>query len=149
MIWLLLMAALPMDLVGDPLPRYLTQERVDATLRAVEPALESCTGTEDATAPLQLDFHGDGRIGVVGTEEDGPVDLVSCLQKVIESHSAPSHDGEAQRVSTTVYIRNGSLFFSPNATLHQRKMSPLLLFVTEEARESVNSAINGAEPLNQ
>ena len=148
MIWLLLMGSLPLDSVGDPLPRYLVEARVFQALRTLEPVLGECATEEDATIPAELDFHGNGSVEVVELKS-ASAGVTECLKKAFESFSAPTHDDLVQKVWTTVYIRDGALFLSPDVSLHQRELSPLLLFVTDEARESVKSAIIGAEPMEQ
>ena len=86
---------------------------------------------------------GDGTIKVVRLEGGSP-ELNACWSETLESQSGHKHDDVPHRVSTTIYVRDGSVVLSPSVRHDQRDVFPLLLFVTEGARSAVNSAIRGA-----
>ena len=143
MIWWVLMAGVPLDPLGDPLPRYVMPEHVAAVLDDVKPRLAECQISGDSTVRVELDFMGDGTIKVVRVDGGGTA-LSACWADALESQSGHKHDDVPQRVSTTIYVRDGSIVLSPSVLHEQRDVFPLLLFVTEGARSAVNSAIRGA-----
>ena len=143
MIWWVLMAGVPLDPIGDPLPRYVMPAHINSALSDVKPRLEQCEFTGDSTVLVELEFIGDGTIKVVQMEGGG-VELDRCWTDAIESQPGQKHDDVPQRVSTTIYVREGSVVLSPSVRHDQRDVFPLLLFVTDDARSGINSAIRGA-----
>lgn len=143
MIWWVLMAGVPLDPIGDPLPRYVMPEHINAVLNDVKPHLEQCEFSGDSTVLVELDFMGDGTIKVVRMEGGGAA-LDKCWSDTIASQPGHKHDDVPQRVSTTIYVREGAVVLSPSVRRDQRDVFPLLLFVTDDARSGINSAIRGA-----
>jgi len=147
MIWWMLMAAVPLDPVGDPLPRYLTIGSVEAVVASLREPLGQCPSSEAVTVRLGISFQPDGSLLLI---EADPADhsAESCWKEAIEGQIGPKHDDLPQRVDTTLYVRDGQTLLSPVTTVQVRQMTPLMLFVTGEARDAVNDIIHGpAEPI--
>ena len=142
MMWWMLLGALPIDPVGDPLPRYLTTLDVTEQLKLVEPALQACDIEGEHTQGVELQVHGDGTVqSIVWQESD--VSAYVCWAAALEAHRFQPHDGEPIRVSTTVYVRNGELMLSPQPTVFPRRLGPLMLFVLPEKAELVYEYMHG------
>jgi hypothetical protein len=142
MIWWFLIAALPLDPVGDPLPRYSTPTDVAQQLRLVEPALHACGVTKEHTQGVSLKVHGDGSVhSIVWDKNAEPAPR--CWTLALESHRFRAHDDVPIQVSTTVYVRDGQLMLSPQPEVVPRHLGPLMLFVLPEAAEPVYEYLHG------
>lgn len=144
MIWWMLMAAVPLDPVGDPLPRYLTLGSVEAVVASLQEPLSQCAASEAVTVRLGISVKPDGALVLIDAEPaDHPAE--PCWRQAIEGHVGPTHDDLPQRVDTTLYVRDGQTLLSPATTIQVRQMTPLMLFVTGEARDAVNDIIHGPD----
>jgi hypothetical protein len=142
MIWWLLIAALPIDSVGDPLPRYLTPADVLKQLRLAEPALQACGVTEEHTQGVSMQVHGDGSVqSIVWQENEQPVP--PCWMAALEVHRFSPHDDMPIFLSTTVYVREGQLMLSPQPEVVPRHLGPLMLFVLPGTAERVYDHLHG------
>ena len=148
MMLLMLIGALPLDSIGDPLPNYLTPAQANRTVDAMVPLLKPCGTDADMTVQLELDFYGDGTIGVHRLN-GATVSLAECWTQAITSVSAPIHHDTPQRVRTTVYVRGGDVLASPTLTIDARDTAPLLIFATPQTRGPIYSVIQGADGAEQ
>ena len=140
MMWLLLLGAIPMDTIGDPLPRYLTELDIRKQLNDVLPMLQQCDVTGDQTEPVSFSITGDGSIKNIEWSNESS-DAQQCWAKMMTAHGFHEHDDVSVRVSTTIYIRNNILTFSPQIGLSKRSLGPLMLFVLPENSEPVQERL--------
>ncbi len=128
MFWLLLVAALPLDTLGDPLPRYVTRQVVRAELQRLLPALKACAVKEDRTEPVVFWLQGDGTVANIEWAKESS-DAQQCWGLAMTKHDFQEHDDEPVRVSTALYVRKGVISLSPQVDVSQRDLGPLMLFV--------------------
>ena len=148
MMLVLLLGAVPLDPVGDPLPNYLNESQAHQAVDAMVPLLKSCGTESDVTVRLELDFSGDGRIDVHRLDGvSGPV--AECWTAALASISGPVHHDTPQRVSTSIYVRGGDVLASPTLTVGTRDIAPLLIFSTPQTRGLIYSVIQGTEAAEQ
>ena len=147
MLWMLI-GALPLDSIGDPLPSYLTPAQANRAVAAMVPLLKPCGTDSDMTVQLELDFYGDGTIGVHRLEGVA-ASVVECWTTAMTSIVGPIHHDTPQRVSTSVYVRGGEVLASPSLTIAVRDVAPLLIFSTPQNRARIYSVIQGAEAAEQ
>ena len=143
MIWALLLAGVPLDQQGKPLPLYLTLADVALHLRTLEPSLKVCSAEREQTLPVTIRFEPKGTLAVTWeTVESGP--LRSCVQAILEKSQAPIHHDVAFDARTTLYVRDGRIFLSPSPSMDARLVDPLMLFIDEERtpRETVIRHLN-------
>jgi hypothetical protein len=143
MMWWLLMGAMPIDPVGDPLPRYLTAIDVVTQLQLAEPALQACGVREDRTEGVAFQVHGDGSIRTV-VWQDGKPSIHDCWTTALKAHRFQPHDGLPIHLSTTVYVRDGQLMLSPQPEVVPRDLGPLMLFVLPDSAERVYDLLHGS-----
>ncbi len=143
MIWMMLLGALPIDPVGDPLPRYLTPNRIKRELEKLTEPLQGCIATGDLTEPLAFSIHGNGRAQQIVWGE-GRDEVHQCWSVQLEQHRFSPHDDTPIRVETTLYVRNGVVTLSPQPTVHARTLGPLMLFVLPENIGRVSGYLHGA-----
>jgi hypothetical protein len=143
MMWWFLMGAMPIDPVGDPLPRYLTARDVVKQLKLAEPALQACGVTEDRTQAVALQIHGDGSIQSI-VWQDSKLPVHECWTTALTAHRFAAHDGLPIRLSTTVYVREGQLMLSPQPEVVPRNLGPLMLFVLPDSVEQVYDFLHGS-----
>ena len=148
MMLLLLLGALPLDSVGDPLPNYLSSVQANRAVDDMVPRLKSCGTESDMTVRVELDFYGDGTIGVHRLEGVA-ASVVECWTTAMTSITGPIHHDTPQRVSTSVYVRGGEVLASPSLTIAVRDVAPLLIFSTPQNRARIYSVIQGAEAAEQ
>jgi len=142
MIWWFLIAALPMDLVGDPLPQYLTPIDVMKQLKLAEPALQACGVAEERTQGVAFQVYGDGTVQSVVWQAEEHV-VPDCWTAALVGHRFNPHDGLPIHVSTTVYVRDGQLMLSPQPEVAPRNVGPLMVFVLPENTEVVYEYLHG------
>ncbi|MAY80207.1 MAG: hypothetical protein CL930_05400 [Deltaproteobacteria bacterium] len=128
MMILLLLGALPMDLIGAPLPIYLEDADVAATLQKLTPELSACAATLEQTQSVHLKVGPEGKVQEQqwGSE---PTPDIDCWTKAIEAHVFPAHRDETIELKTIVYVRDGRTFLSPQPEFFAREPGPLMLFV--------------------
>jgi hypothetical protein len=143
MMWWLLMGAMPIDPVGDPLPRYLTTIDVIKQLKLAEPALQACGVREDRTQGVSLQIHGDGSIQSI-VWQDSTLSVHECWTTALNAHRFHAHDGLPVHLSTTVYVRDGQLMLSPQPEVVPRNLGPLMLFVLPASVEPVHDFLHGS-----
>ena len=145
MIWTLLLAAVPLDPVGAPLPLYVTLEDVVTHLRNAEPQLQACAAKEDETIALSMRFQPDGQVKVDPSKE-AESEAQQCVRRAIEAQPGPVHHGSPLKVSSTVYFRAGMVVVSPSPTVDTRSIGPLMLFVDGDRveRDIIIEHLSGA-----
>ena len=143
MMWMLLLGALPVDPVGDPLPRYLTSVQVIQELGTLTQPFQGCVSEGGHTVALSFSIHGDGsvRTPVWGA---APSHIQTCWGTVLEKLRFPVHDDVPIRVQTTVYVRNGVVTLSPQPTVYARKLGPLMMFVLPQNVDAVSGYLHDA-----
>ena len=146
MIWALLISAVPLDPVGDPLERYLVIEDVAETLNGLAPKLRACAVGEDVTVSLTMAWSGNGSLGSSDWE---PEDYTSvpCWTETLSAHRFPVHDDAPEHIRVNLYVRDGALVLSPVPQIEQRPIGPLLLFVggADDERSQVEQFIRGTQ----
>jgi hypothetical protein len=144
MIWALLISAVPVDPIGDPLERYLEIEDVSVALEGLAPKLKACAVGEDVTVSLTMSLSGDGSVGLSEWEPEA-YSSVPCWNGALSTHRFPSHDDTPERVRLSLYVRGGALVLSPVPELEPRPVGPLLLFVggAEDERSRIEQYIEG------
>ena len=142
MMWILLMGVVPLDPVGDPLPRYLTPIRITDELAQLTEPLQRCSTSGDRTDGLSFRIDGDGRAQNITWSDPDPV-VQRCWQLALEQYRFSHHDDEPVRVDTTVYVRAGKVTFSPQPTVQTRDLGPLMLFVLPENMVRVHGYLQG------
>lgn len=148
MIFSFLLAGLPLDSVGDPLPQYLNVDAVQSALEASKPRLHECGTDDELTVKVDLSIHGDGIVSVerlVGVEGD----QAACWRTTLNEGTRLRHDDTPQRVTAIFYVRSEQVLLSPELTLHQRTPSPLLIFSPGLERERIYSVIHTADTGDQ
>ena len=128
MIILLLMGALPMDLIGAPLPIYLEDVELSAALQQLNPALDQCGATVEQTQTLELSIGSNGKVSSRRWEADESPDI-ECWNTAIDAHVFPEHRDETIVLKTIVYVRDERTFLSPQPVFFPREPGPLMLFV--------------------
>jgi hypothetical protein len=128
MMVLFLLGALPMDLIGAPLPIYLEDVDVAAALQSLAPALDACAATADQTQPVQLTIAPNGRVAEHLWDSERTPDI-DCWSTAIDAHVFPEHRDESIVLKTIVYVRSGRTFLSPQPVFFPREVGPLMLFV--------------------
>ncbi len=148
MIIALLIAGVPLDPVGDPLPQYLSLSSVRSVLDGTRFRLNECGVDKDLTVNVALQVKGNGEItvdeltGVEGTQAE-------CWAATLSEATSLRHDDAPQRVTATFYVRSQEVLFSPELMLHEREPSPLLIFSPGSERDRIYSVIHDAEPIDQ
>ena len=143
MIWMLLLGALPMDPIGDPLPRYLTPGGIaEALLKLTEP-LQGCVSEGDYTEPFAFSIHGDGRVDQIAWQAAEHA-AQQCWGAALEKHRFSVHDDTPIRVETTLYVRDGIVTLSPQPTVHARELGPLMMFVLPQNLGHVSGYLYGS-----
>lgn len=144
MIWALLISAVPVDPIGDPLERYLEIEDVSVALEGLAPKLKACAVGEDVTVSLTMTLSGDGLVGSWEWEPEA-YSSVPCWTEVVSTHGFPPHDDTPERVRLSLYVRGGALVLSPVPEMAMRSLGPLLLFVggAEDERSLIEQYIGG------
>ncbi len=141
MLWLLLVAALPVDTVGEPLPRYVTRQGVRAELQRLLPALEACAVKEDHTEPVVFWLQGDGTATNIEWAKESS-DAQQCWDLAMTNHDFQEHDDEPVRVSTALYVRNGVTSLSPQVDVSERDLGPLMLFVLPPHLQTIEGQLH-------
>ena len=134
----LLLAAAPLDRQGAPLKFYLTLDDVKAHLNTLELELSECQATKDVSQAVEVIISSDGGVTLDWgkAERDGFLD---CITNHVEAKNGPQHYGSPTRVSTTLYVRDGRIMFSPSPTMVARYVGPLMVYVSggRQEREAV------------
>jgi len=144
----LLIAGVPLDPVGDPLPQYLSLSSVRAVLDGKKVRLKECGVDQDLTVNVALQVKGNGEIavdeltGVEGAQAE-------CWAATLSGATSLRHDDAPQRVTATFYVRSQEVLFSPELMLHEREPSPLLIFSPGSERDRIYSVIHDAETSDQ
>ncbi|MGB0640401.1 MAG: hypothetical protein ACPGTU_13750 [Myxococcota bacterium] len=128
MMILLLLGALPMDLIGAPLPIYLEQVDVASALQDLNPSLNACGATIEQTQPLELSIGSNGKVQTRRWEGEGSPDI-ECWNAAIDAHVFPEHRDETIVLKTIVYVREERTFLSPQPVFYPREPGPLMLLV--------------------
>ena len=142
MIWMLLLGALPMDPIGDPLPRYLTPIQVTHELAQLVDSFQQCAPSDEHTDGLSFAIEGNGRVQNIMWSQPEHV-TQRCWQIALEKHHFSNHDDEPVRVNTTVYVRAGIVTLSPQPTVHTRDLGPLMMFVLPRNLGRVTGYLHG------
>lgn len=144
MMFLLLLGALPMDLIGAPLPIYLEEANVSATLQELAPQLDACAATSDQTHNVHLVIGADGKVHEHRWKSE-PTPDTDCWSRAIEAFQFPAHRDEAIELQTIVYVRNGRTFLSPQPVFFPREPGPLMLFMLpgDVPLERLKEALHG------
>ena len=142
MMVLLLLGTLPIDPVGDPLPRYLTTLGVTQQLSKATEPLQKCVAEGDHTEPFSFSIHGGGHVQDIAWK-NGIHAARDCWDRVLNNHRFSVHDDTPVRVETTMYVRGGIVTLSPQPSVHARQMGPLMLFVLPENVSRVSSYLHG------
>jgi len=130
---------------GQPLPLYLSDQRVLQVLHGSSGLLASCfaehpPATQAWTAELQLTLSGDGTVTAAALHAaPGPASLVACLETVSLGLLFPSHDESAEGWSYRITWADGEVQPYPAATGSPRPRGPLLL--------ALPSTLDGAQRL--
>jgi hypothetical protein len=131
MIVLLLMGALPMDLIGAPLPIYLEDVELSAALQQLNPALNECGASVEQTHTVELSIGSNGKVKSRRWAADESPDF-ECWNTAIDAHVFPKHRDEAIVLKTIVYVRGERTFLSPQPVFFPREPGPLMLFLLPE-----------------
>jgi len=131
MIWLFFLAAIPLDPVGDPLPRYLTPVGVAKHLATAAPSLQECVSVGNYTERVSFKIYGDGAVRDVEWS-NGEMDVHKCWANAFVGLRFSRHDDLPIHLETTVYVREGSLTLSPQPEISERAVGPLMLFILPE-----------------
>ena len=127
MFWTLILAAMPLDPVGKPLPLYLDEPAVRQVLAAVPGVLSDCPAP-DVTIQVTMRLTGRGEV-VVDSVNGGDSQVSECMTTGLAKLDAPEHHGVDVEVRTSIYRRDGVWMISPSPEVVRRPQVPLLLFV--------------------
>ena len=126
MFWALLLGAMPLDPLGDPLPLYLDETRVRRALARIPEALSNCSAKDDLTVQVRMRLAGNGTMAV-DTLNGTDSETSACITTAIAATNAPDHDGMDVEVKTAIYLRAGVWMMSPSPEIVRRSQVPLLL----------------------
>jgi hypothetical protein len=134
MMWMLLIAALPVDHDGRTLPRYLDVATAQTTVAQLSDALSDCapTGVQTATVSTVVVVGSSGEVTDVTLSPQAPGNegVLTCWRDVLEHAPFAAHDEPSVSVRFTIYIRQGSVLTSPTVELVEREVGPVLLFLS-------------------
>lgn len=140
MIWLLLLAAIPIDGTGRPLPLYLNPTRAAQAVNEALPALAKCAVDVEGpvTVPVVLNVKSDGvseQVRLFPTES-GASRLVECWTTELQRAPFPTHHETPIPIRFTIYLRDGAVTVSPQVVVVERVIGPVLLFLSPLTSEA-------------